>query len=213
MDINDDNSLLIDPVRSFLAQARAIFELEYNEPNNTGDESERPVINTFFGLYSQAYLFSYMAINAYTNAVLISLWNREKSPLKKEYPKINDIDKLLWNELGEVREALKVLCKLIGIDPLHQARPLAWNNLIQTLLPVRNYLMHPKTDKASLEKISKTITANAWAFPSDIAVEIISHFYSAQKQPIPSWLSNNEDYKIKRIEIFDKNPDTVNINI
>jgi len=165
--------------------------------------------NTFFALMSMTYVFSYAAIVAFVNGQIGQLWYKNESALKKKYPQQN-INILLHKDLRELKKTIKELCIQHDIKILSEAKPQTWNDLLQVVKIVRDYIIHPKPNPQDFQEIMKKAFQNrTWNFPSKVAEEVIGYFYEQTGNNIPSWIRENTEFEIDSIRTLIKGSEEI----
>ena len=102
--------------------------------------------------------------------------------------------------LKEVKTALKELCSLLGIEPLHDAKPQAWRELNELLKGYRDYFVHPNPE--SFHRHVDSTGNLEWGFPSRVVAEIMAYCFEATRKPVPAWLKET-GLRSKGFEVID----------
>ncbi|ROL58994.1 hypothetical protein D9V86_11290 [Bacteroidetes/Chlorobi group bacterium ChocPot_Mid] len=197
MQENEEWIIEFRPTVSYLEMARSFLRVQYNDNGN--DEAFK---NTIFSLIANTYIFSYLSIFSFIQSVLIVFWNKKNSPLKNDFPKANSFEHLMNSDLREAKEAIKELCKILHIQPLHEKNQKLWNDLLQIVKEVRHYLEHIKFDEESTKILDKALSEKSWNFASKTAEEVIKYFYTETNKEVPEWLIENKNFKVEKITIY-----------
>ena len=140
-----------------------------------------------FGMMTCTYIYSYMALTAFASSYLAIFWHKKDSKLQEKYPKCKDIDSLMRNKLGDLREALKELAIQLDVPQLHEKKPEAWRKLNELIKKHRNYFVHPTPGRFS-EHVSEA-GSQQWDLASKTATEIIEYYFTESGHEVPAWLS------------------------
>ncbi len=194
---NEEWIIEFQPVVCYLEMARSFLTVQYNDNGN-----KEAFKNTIFSILANTYIFSYLSISSFIQSVLIVFWNKKNSPLKNDFPKADSFVHLMNSDLKEVKESIKELCKILHITPLHEKHPALWNNLLQILREVRNYLEHIKFDEESTKILEKALSENNWSFASKTAEDVIKYFFIETNKEVPDWLIANVNFKVDKITIY-----------
>ena len=167
--------------KSYLDMARMVINttMHGNPEKELGEDA-------MFGLMSCTYIYSFMALTSFCSSHLHSLWNSPESGLKTKYSQCSNFEELMAGPLKELKKAIKELTTQLQITPLHEAKPAEWRKLNELIKGYRDYFVHPNP-----ENFSKHLneTGNLpWNFASQVAEEIIEHFFVSTRAEIPAWV-------------------------
>ena len=154
-----------------------------------GDRETEISDDALFSLMSCTYVFSYMALTAFCASHLYKLWVVDNSKLKEKFGSCRNFEELMAGPLKEIKVALRELSSQLEVEKLHVARPQVWRELNELLKVYRDYFIHPNPESfhAHIEA-----TGNLkWNFPSMVATEIISYFFEATHNQVPSWVNQS----------------------
>lgn len=168
------------PPRSYLDMARAVIDTQLHYPKDCSKHDAE------FGLVSCTYVYSYMAIAAFVSEQLFARWNDEGNSYREKYPNYNDFREMMRCENQEIRTALKELCCELEIKQLHETSPNIWQRLNEFLKRYRDWFVHPTPE--DFHRILTEISSRQWDFASNIAVDVIGHFFDQSGKPRPDWL-------------------------
>ena len=188
--------------QSYLEQARSCLQTEVVQIKGTTTTDPAMSPNLMYALVAQTYIFSYLALLSFISIQVGILWKAQDAPLQKRFPKAKDLQHLLNSDLKEVKDAIKIICEESKIEKLHEADPILWNELINVLKPVRDFLSHPYANSEEFNKImDEAMTKHSWNFPSKVAEKVISYFYEKTSRPTPDWVKQNQDFAVQTIKI------------
>lgn len=171
----------IHVTKAYLDMARSVIDTSVH-----GDSDQTAGEDALFSLMSCTYVFSFMALTSFCASQLHTRWCQEDSALRASFSNCGSFEELMAGPLREIKLALRELCKHLGVEPLHSAKPAAWRHLNELLKGYRDYFVHPNPE-AFLEHVEATGNLN-WGFPSTVATEIIGYFFEATQQHIPAWV-------------------------
>lgn len=202
---NPMKKLEILPVQAYLEQSRSFLAADINGiPKDASEDSHLPL--TFvFAFLSQAYMFSYMAVQTFAAEQLWTIWNADDHLLQQKYPKATNYEHLLNSDLKEIKEQLKAMADILGVPPIHVNDPILWDNLLQVLKVTRDFLSHPSLQPDKVDSIiGHVMTKRDWRFPSGVASKVILHFIQSTDSPVPEWIHENALITIPLINVLSK---------
>jgi hypothetical protein len=185
------------PVQSYLELSRDfLYDRIKGFPKKIGDEESHLPGTFLFAFVSQAYFFSFMAVQAFASEQLWIIWNENDHSLQMKYPKAQTFEHLMNSDLKEVKDQLKVLADLLGIQAIHLKDQILWNDFLQVVKVTRDFLAHSSPNPDKVDKIiGHVFTERDWKFPSDVASKIILHFLELTNSEIPPWVRQNTLFK------------------
>ena len=170
--------------KAYLDMARSVIDTAVH-----GDREAEISVDAIFSLMSCTYVFSYMALTSFCASHLHKLWVVDNSRLKEKFGGCRNFEELMAGPLKEIKVALSELCSQLGIEKLHVARPKVWRELNELLKGYRDYFIHPNPESFH-EHVEATGNLK-WGFPSMVATEIISYFFEATHNQVPSWVKQS----------------------
>ena len=196
-------SIRSEPERAYLEMARASLNVAIEKPKTQENEPEPdgsmvlPTPNTYLAIAAKCYVFSYMAVTAWANRQIGSLWHRDDSSIRDQYSDVDSLEELLRKDLGETKDVIKAVNKAHGIAPLSQEEPRTWNDLCQVLREVRHFFIHPVPDPELFDKImTEALNERTWDFPTTVAEDTIAYTYKQAGLEIPEWVTQNQEFTI-----------------
>ncbi len=185
------------PVQSYLEQSRAfIYDPIKGIPKTISNEESYLPGTFIFAFVSQAYFFAYMTIQAFASEQLWDIWNASDKLLQLKYPKAQGFEHLMNSDLKEVKEQLKVLAEILGIQAIHLKDQTLWNDFLQVVKVTRDFVAHPSSEPDKVNKIfGHVFTKRDWKFASDVASKILLHFMEQTNSEIPAWVNQNTLFK------------------
>ncbi len=174
----------IHVTKSYLDMARSVIDTSVH-----GDPKKEMGEDALFSLMSCTYVFSFMALTSFSASHLHERWVANNSKLKDKYNGCSNFEELMAGPLKEIKVALSELCTQLEIEKLHVARPNVWRELNQLLKRYRDYFIHPNPENFH-EHIKATGNLE-WGFPSKVVAEIISYFFEATHNQVPSWVKQS----------------------
>ena len=174
----------IHVTRAYLDLARVVIDAQIH--GNPDAENSEDVI---FALMSCTYIYSFMALTAFSSSHLHEIWIQNPSKLKIKYKNCDTFEQLMAGPLKELKVALNELSTQLGITPIHKSKPAKWRELNEMLKGFRDYFVHPNPE-AFHNHVQATVSLK-WAFPSKLASEIIGYYFQETGKEIPSWVSKS----------------------
>lgn len=157
---------------------------------------------TTYTILAEAYVFSYMAINAYTSFQLSELWNNQQASFRNKYPHRNTVAELLGRggELSDLQTALKVFATESNVTSLHVANGQLWSEFNQVVREARDFFIHPKPGPGFQQHIDtithipqRRMAKDWWRFPVRVAEDIITYFQVERGMTVPDWVTTNQE--------------------
>ncbi len=174
----------IHVTRAYLDLARGVIDTQvYGNPSAENSE------DVIFALMSCTYVYSFMALTAFSSSHLHEFWIKSPSSLKTKYEDCKTFEQLMAGPLKELKSALKELSIQLGITPIHEGKPAKWRELNEMLKAYRDYFVHPNPE--AFHSHVQATTSFKWAFPSKLTSEIIGYYFQEAGQEIPEWVSKN----------------------
>ena len=140
-----------------------------------------------------------MAITSFVSEQLFARWKDEGNRYREKHSKYSDFREMMKCENQEIKTALKELCDALAIKQLHETSPKTWQQLNEFLKRYRNWFVHPTPEDGHC--ILTELSSRQWDFASNIAVDVIGHFFDQSKKPRPDWL-NKGSLVIPRLEVL-----------
>ena len=170
--------------KAYLDLARGVIDTQiYGNPDAENSE------DVIFALMSCTYVYSFMALTAFSSSHLHNFWIQNPSSMKIKYKECETFEQLMAGPLKELKNALKELSIQLGIIPIHEAKPAKWRELNEMLKGFRDYFVHPNPEE--FHNQVQTTANLKWEFPSKLASEIIGHYFQETGQRIPNWVSKS----------------------
>ena len=195
-----DNIYYIDFSHAYLEMARSCYNIGIMRDQIQTEEEVIEAIGydasgtRSLAIASQSVIYSYLAIEAWTNEYLFYAWERSREcheAVEQIHPDVRKregiIPSLDWfyraygyhefselrnTDIQELKERIKVVCRALEIDPIHEANPELWRRFNQLLVPARMFLTHPIQKNDDMNEIAQSILIRnplrEWA---DIAVD------------------------------------------
>jgi len=199
---NEIEKLKYNVTQCYLEIARSAFTSLHSAESKEDVRKEHPqeMANALFAIASTSVIYSYMAVESFVNYQLYRIWEERNSSTYKgkafrsEFPDINDFKGLQKQKsVGELKERLKLICRLLGYKQLHDEEPHLWNEFNQLLTDVRHSLIHPLPDPVKFSETMRTIMDQKKAGTyAEIAEKIIKYLYGQAKHKEPDWLQGNK---------------------
>jgi hypothetical protein len=168
--------------RAYLDMARAVIDTPL-----VGDRENVDIQDALLGISGCTCVFSHMALTAFCSSHLHDMWIANPSPLRAKYADVETFEALMAGPLRELKRALRELCDQLAIPRLDTAKPDAWRRLNELLEAYRDYFVHPNPE--AFHEHVEAVFGHPWGFSSQVAVEIISHYFEATGNAVPAWLN------------------------
>lgn len=181
----DAKNVKVHVARAYLDMARSVVDTKVY-----GDAATVENEDSIFALLGCTYVFSYMALTAFASAHLSKIWNDHSAPLRQKFADCANFDAVMRGPLRELKDALKELALQLKVRPLHEAEPLAWQELTEFVKTYRDYFVHPNPDgfSAHIEAVGNL----HYSFPSRVASEVIAYFFDATAAAKPEWVKQSQ---------------------
>jgi len=196
-------NIQIQPVQAYLEQSRAFLNANIKgNPDTTGEDHSRLPGTFLFAFVAQAYIFSFLAVQAFASEQLWLIWNQDDKPLQKKYPNASGFEHLLRSDLKELKDQLKMLAEILKIEKVHSKNPNLWDDFLRVVKVTRDMLSHPTPEPEKFNNIiGHALTEKDWIYPSEVSKKIISHFIESTRSEKPVWLDENKLIRIPTVEV------------
>ncbi len=193
-------TLTFDLAQAYLEMARAHLKVPVVSASKVNTEDVRMTNNTYIALIAHGYIFSYMALTAFVSGTLWKAWEQPASSLRVKYPNAESFEHLLNSNLRRLKDSITELCLHLNLQPLAEADPPLWIELLQVLKKTRDFMVHPTPNPSEFHKVvSEAMERHSWGKPIEITERVMRYFFSRQPENVPSWLSKNEDFCFEAI--------------
>ena len=213
----------IPTTQCYLEMARSIIYSNVRHNNEVKDEKIDRDSSFTFAFASLTTIYSYLAIESFTNYNLYELWkssryNHEQieeinklhpelnakalyDDFYQEYGKLDNFVNLKNTQVGKMKEKLKVLCKEFKFPQIYESEPKLWQELLELLEKARDFLVHPNPEEDIFQIYCKQLVNTEKPFNTfpEVAAGIIKYFYKYGKGNPPSFLEKNELFFISEI--------------
>jgi hypothetical protein len=199
---NEIEKFTYNVTQCYLEMARSAFTSLHSAGSKEELKKEHPqeMANALFAIASTSVIYSYMAVESFVNCQLYRIWEERDSNTDKgrafrsEFPDVNGFKGLQKHKsVGELKERLKLICRLLGYKQLHDEEPQLWNEFNQLFTAVRHSLVHPLPDPVEFNETMRTIMEQKKAGTYvEIAEKIIKYLYGQAKHEVPEWLQGNK---------------------
>lgn len=202
------------PEQWYLEISRSVLPLYI--ASNSRNKALKKDINTHYNMIcawsTVTIVFSCMAIEGFCNKKLWDVWKIYKqnptSAIGRHFEKImKDVSNYRKFEslknhpnVRELGERIKTLCKLYNIKSVYEVDKKLWNEFKILVEKCRHFLIHPLPDPEKFDKHFKIISNTELGKYSTIAEKVIKHFWNELKKKPPTWLDQNELFKVSSIE-------------
>ncbi len=229
----------IDFAHAFMEMARACYNIGVMRDQIPTEEEVIEAIGydasgtLSLALASQSVIYSYLAIEAWTNEYLFYAWKHSRDchdAVERLDPDVREregiVPSLDWfyqdygcrefvdlknTDLQELKERIKVVCRALKIEPLHTSNPNLWRRFNQLLVPARMFLTHPIMNNEEMNAIAQSILIRnplrEWA---DIAVEVIRYMHTGRENELPDWINDNTLLSFPLIDLIFSGKGSIN---
>lgn len=214
----DEWIITYNVTQCYLEMARAVYtkwDLPTANESSSNRELRSSVGQFSYLIVSLTVIYSYLAIEAFANWHLYKIWQRSRDTSGKvyntfyeKYGQINEFTKVTGTELKELKMRIKVLCDSYKIPRIDTTNPELWRDFNELLKKARHFIIHPFPDpkkfQECMEMVQQKYGIGKWA---KIAERIISHFFVNKNKKLPSWLTQNEFFKIEKFKLIRQESD------
>lgn len=214
----------------YLEMARAVFTEIHHPGIKTqeeimAEEELDPIAGTIFSVTTVTIIYSYLALEAFSNYHLYQIWEHSRMAHKamedlkqrdpehtknikptydefyQEYGKYDRFEDLKRTDLRELGERIKVICEAFKIPKVHEADARLWQKFKELLEDVRHFLVHPFPDPTKFQEMMKTVLwERKMGEYTQTSQNIIKYFYSRLGKEVPKWVESNSLFLIKSFE-------------
>lgn len=214
----------------YLEMARSVFTGIHHPQMKTQEEIEAeeefdPIAGTIFSITTVTIIYSYLALEAFSNYHLYRIWEHSREAHKameelkqrdpehtknliptydqfyQEYGRYDRFEDLKQTDLRELGERMKVICDAFKIPKIHEVDTRLWQEFKGLLEKARHFLVHPFPDPTKFQNVMKTIL---WERKigeyTQTAQNVIKYFYNQLGKEVPKWVENNTLFLIKDFE-------------
>ena len=220
IDVNVPQAYL-ELARSYVA---AIAHSKVSDLSKLGDVVEPKFATTVFAFMSLSTIFSYSAIESFVNYALYDIWSQSRhaheavekmrllDPSRRYVPVFDGFyqkfgqrfpfSELRKTRLRELTERIKSICKAHDFPCLPQTDAKLWNGLLN-LEQMRHQLIHPIPEQAEFNNVVQSlVSTESYALYPQTAASVIRFFYESAKLEPPGFLSANELFNIRDIQVL-----------
>lgn len=213
-----------DLAQCYLEMARAAYDAEMHTRRRNIDTFSQTELNiraqASFLTATLTIIYSYLAIEAFVNNGLYSIWKESRRTGGKKYPDfykfyghIAEFKRLKDKGLKDLERRIKVLCTNYQIPPISTDNSQLWEEFKVLLKEARHFIIHPFPDPSKFQKIMKTVQEEQkyrkWA---EIAEKVIRYFFEKLNRPVHPWLEHNQFFAIKEF-IVTTRPEWLSLQI
>lgn len=221
MDIDKIN---LHMTQLYLEMARSVFT-GIHHPEIRAEEEFNAITGTIFSITTVTIIYSYLALEAFSNYHLYTIWGHSKKAHKaieelkqrdpehtqkiiptydqfyQNYGRYDRFEDLKTTDLRELGKRMKVICDAFKIPRIHEVDPRLWQEFKGLLEKARQFLVHPFPDPTKFQNMMKTIL---WERKigeyAQTAQNMIKYFYNQLGQEVPNWVEKNTLFLSKGFE-------------
>ena len=196
----------------YIEMARSAFTTIHHRGAEDRDElvntsAHNPMANVKLALVSMSIIYSYLAIESFTNYQFWQIWAKRNTSdaigkwFQEKFPKTKKFEDFKRTRLRDLGVRIKVICDRLGYRQLHKINPTLWQKFKELVEDSRHFLIHPFPDPEVVqEKLGRIMFKKKAGEYVQVACDIIRHFYQENGQEPPLWLDHNLLFRFRGVD-------------
>lgn len=189
----------------YIEMARSAFTTIHHRDAERRDDLQKA--NVILALVSMSIIYSYLAIESFTNYQLWRIWAKRNTSdvagqrFQARFGEITKFENLKRTDVRELGARSKVLCDLLGYRQVHKVNPTLWQKFKELVEDSRHFLIHPFPDPEVVQEKLRRIMAKTKAGEYvEVACGMIRHLYQEGRQEPPLWLERNLLFRFRGVD-------------